>query len=333
MGRNLRVAVSLALSAFFLWLSVRGISWDEVGDALARAHWGWTIPMAIPAVVSLWCRAMRWGIFIRPMATVKPRPLLSATSIGSAANMLLPLRAGEVLKPWVLARKEGVPFASVMATVAVERLFDMATLALFFFVATLSLPIREDWQACGKIFYATFAVFLLALVLLVALPDRVVGLASVVLRPLPSRFSDPLLGLLRQFQQGLTSLGSASAIAAACVWSLLVWVGIALSFGFGFYAFDLDVPLLEGSLVVGVMVAIAVSIPGGPGFIGMFQAGCVAALSFYGVPQSVAFSYSLVTHLVQFSISVAMGLFFFLREDLSMSDMTGVGGAHGGTRR
>jgi uncharacterized protein (TIRG00374 family) len=318
---SLRIAASLALSALFLWIAVHGVSWSETASALGSARLGHVVPMAAMAIVSLYFRALRWGVLVKPLARVRRQSLFSATAMGFAANMLLPLRAGEVLRPWLLARKEQLKLAPVMATVAVERLFDMATLLLFFGVATLTLPLPGEWRRYGWAFLATFIAFLAVLGLLVRFPRATLGALEKVLTPLPERMSLPFVRVVQQFAEGLGSLKSGTAITLAIAYSLAVWLTLAVSFGFGLSAFGLPVPWIRSALSVTTMVAIAVAIPGGPGFIGMFQVGCEVGLAVYGVGKSLAFSYSVLVHVVQFASTVLLGLYFFLKENVTFSDL------------
>ena len=321
MKQTLRIALSLGLSAFFLWIALRGVSWDEASAALREARL-WTAPLIIAgAVASLYFRVLRWGVLLRPIALVKTRSLMSATSIGLAANMLLPLRAGELIRPWLLARKEDLPLAKTIATVAIERLFDMAVLLLFFGVATLTLPLPPEWKGYGWAFLGTFVLFLGVLVALQRLPEATIDFVSRLLSPFPERVSEVVVRSLRHFAEGLASLESAATIALALAHSLGVWAGLAVSFGFGLTAFDLPVPWVRAAISTTTMVAIAVAIPGGPGFIGMFQVGCTVALGVYGVGKSVAFSYSVLVHVLQFATSVGLGLYYFLKENVSLKEL------------
>ncbi len=321
MKHFLRLALSLGLSAVFLWIAVRGVSWEETSAALRAARLVYLPPIFLIAATSLYFRALRWGVLLQPFARVERRALFSATAIGFAANMLLPLRAGEVIRPWLLARKVRLSLAPVLATVAIERLFDMATLLLFFGVATLTLPLPPEWKHYGWVFLGTFVGFLGVLIALQSAPDRTVGVLEGLLKPAPARISTPIVDALRQFADGLASLKSAAAIALAILYSLAVWLSLALSFGFGLLALDLPVPFVRGALSMTTFVAIAVSIPGGPGFIGMFQVGCEVGLGVYGVGKSLAFSYSVVVHVLQFASNVVLGLYFFLTENVSLREI------------
>jgi uncharacterized protein (TIRG00374 family) len=318
---SLRIAVSLALSAVFLWIALRGVSWSETSQALSSARLGYVVPICAMAIVSLYCRALRWRVLVRPLAQVQRQSIFSATAMGFAANMLLPLRAGEVLRPWLLARREGLKLAPVVATVAVERLFDMATLLLFFGVATLTLPLPPEWKRYGWVFLATFMAFLGVLALLLRFPRETVGALDKALTPLPEKASKPILRAIHQFADGLGALKSASAVALAIAYSLAVWLTLAVTFGLGLSALDLPVPWIRGALSLTTMVAIAVAVPGGPGFIGMFQVGCEVGLALYGIGKSLAFSYSVLVHVLQFASTVLLGLYFFLKENLTLSEL------------
>ena len=320
----LRIVASLLISAVFLVFAARGVVWHDVWSALGSARLVYVLPMVVTSLVSLYFRALRWGVLVRPLTRVSTRTLLAATSMGFAANMLLPLRAGEILRPWVLARKQQLGFAPAMATVAVERLFDMAILIFLFSIATFTLPLPPEWRRYGWFFLVSFFVLLAMLYAFRQYPENVLALLGGLVRPLPTSAGRRIVDVVRRSEEGLTSLGSGAAIGSAVAYSLAVWLSIAMCFGFGLSAFHLSVPWIRGALTTTTFVAIAISIPGGPGFVGMFQVGCVVALGVYDVPASLAFTYSVLTHLVQFASTVAIGLYFFVSEGFHWAEIRGV---------
>ena len=321
-----RIGGSLVLSAIFLYFAARGVSWSEVGRALGEARLVFLVPMALATMLPIVLRAVRWGIFLRPLGPVRFQSLFVATAIGFAANMLLPLRAGEIARPWVLSRREPIGFSQAMATVALERLFDMATLILLFAAATFTLPLPPEWRRYGWFFLGAFAVLLAGLYAMHRVPGTMLALVRALVRPLPETVGERIVGLARGFTEGVASLGDRRALAMAMVQSLGVWLSLGVSFGFGLNALDLEVPWIRGAIATTTFVAIAVSIPGGPGFIGMFQAGCVVALGTFGVEKSLAFSYSVLTHAVQFAATVSLGLYCLLREGVGFAELGRLGG-------
>jgi len=86
----------------------------------------------------------------------------------------------------------------------------------------------------------------------------------------------------------------------------------------------LDVPPLAGALTLVTVVAGAVSAPSAPGFIGTFQAGCVVALSFFGVGRAEAIPYSLVVWSAQWLTQIVLGGVFLMRENVTFRDIQSV---------
>ena len=316
-----RLAAGLVLSATFLTLAARGVSWGEVADALGRARPGHVLLAGAGMILSLGFRALRWGVLIEPIHPVGRWRLFSATCIGFAANMLLPLRAGEIVRPWVISRREPVPFAQAMGTIALDRLFDMGALLMLFGLAALTLPLPVEWQQYGLVFLGVFVALLGGLVAVTARPAVWRSIAATILEPLPARIGRPVLGLFDGFFTGFQSLGSGRSVGVVALHSVGVWLSISLSFAFGLSALDIGVPWFKAAVVVTTFVAIAVAIPGGPGFIGMFQVGSVVALEAFGVERSLAFSYSVLVHAVQFASVLLLGIYFFLSEGLRLSDV------------
>jgi len=120
---------------------------------------------------------------------------------------------------------------------------------------------------------------------------------------------------------GWQALGSGAALLHAAGWSALLWGIIAASFGMGFLALELQVPLLWGSVVVVVGVAVAVAAPSAPGFIGTFQAGCQVALGIYGISPGQALGYSVFAHAVQFVTQVGLGAACLIYQGVGLEEI------------
>jgi uncharacterized membrane protein YbhN (UPF0104 family) len=111
------------------------------------------------------------------------------------------------------------------------------------------------------------------------------------------------------------------AYVRAFAWSLYLWMAISVIYVLGFWAFHLEVPELRGALVMTTLVAIAVSVPSAPGFIGSFQLGCVLGLRIFGVKESPALAFSLIVHLTQFVGVIGAGLYSLWVENISFREV------------
>jgi glycosyltransferase 2 family protein len=317
MKRTVRIGLSVALSAAFLAFAVRGVHWSEAASALARAQYLYTLPMLLITVWTLYIRAQRWRLLLRPLGTPAMRTLVAATNIGFMANMVLPLRAGEVIRPVLLSRKENEPLGGVLATIVLERIFDMFMVLLLFGVSLTAVPISPTVRQWGYSMSGLAVLIVVTVVLIRWQEALALRMLHTGLRPFPRGLAEPAEHFFRGFVQALEILDSPGTFLRVFGWSLYLWIVISSTYFFGVLAFRLPVPLVVGPIVVTTFIAIAVAAPSAPGYIGAFQVGCTLALTLFGVSESDAFAYSIVIHLTQFAGTIAAGLYSLTREGMS----------------
>jgi hypothetical protein len=276
-------------------------------------------------VSALFIRAARWRLLLRPLADLPARRFLAPLSIGFMVNFLLPGRAGEVVRVWLLGRREPVSASAAFATVVVERLFDGLAIICFLAPAPFLLdagdPVlmaRIRWAAL--LLPGAYALILAALYLLghhrAALADFLARHPIVQGRPLLARG----VSVLERFCEGLGVLRSWRALAGTAAYSLLLWGWAALSNALMMRAIGLELPGYAPFFLL-VMQGVGVLIPT-PGFVGPFQYAHVVALGVYGVPQAVALSLALLVHAGLFAAVLAPGFWFAAREHLGLRDLS-----------
>src|SRR3990170_5712826 len=126
--------IGLAVSAIFLWLALRGLRLEDLWESLRGARYAWLVPGIAAYFVAVWARAWRWHYLLRPLKRIPLRTAFPVVAIGYMGNNIYPARAGEVLRAYILRRKEGIPFTASFATILVERVFDGVVMLLFVFV-------------------------------------------------------------------------------------------------------------------------------------------------------------------------------------------------------
>jgi hypothetical protein len=320
-SRTLRIGISIALSAVFLAFAVRGVHWDEAAAALRGANYVWVVLMLPITVWSLVIRAQRWRVFLQGVGVPPLRPLVSATNIGFMANMVLPLRIGEVIRPVLLSRRGNLPLSGVLASVLLERIFDMFTILFLFGLAASLVRVSPQVQQWGWML-GGLAVGVAAVIVLIRVQERLaLAMAGRLSGLLPGGSRAAAYRFAEGFVQALKMLDSPAAYVRAFAWSLYLWLVISLVYVLGFWAFHLDVPALRGALVLTTLVAIAVSVPSAPGFIGAYQLGCVLALRIFEVGESEALAFSLIVHLSQFVAVIGAGLYSLWREGISLREV------------
>lgn len=138
-NQKVQLAVGIAISVFFLYLTMRPINMSDLWTALLSFRWLYAIPFLAVTFLSMYIRAIRWHFLMRPTAILSPQRLFSPMMVGFGLNSLLPARAGEFARAYVLSAREKLPFTSVFATIVVERIFDMLTLLFLLAVVFASL--------------------------------------------------------------------------------------------------------------------------------------------------------------------------------------------------
>jgi uncharacterized protein (TIRG00374 family) len=320
--RYWKLWLGLAISAFFLWLALRGLHFDEVGSAMRSADYRWLIPGVAVYFVGVWVRTWRWDYMLRPLKHIPVRDLFPVVVIGYMGNNVYPFRAGELLRSWVLSRREGVPISASLATVVVERVFDGLVMLVFVFVALPFAPLPENagWLR-ATVTWASLAFFVALAVFfaLAARPEQANRLARGIFGRFPPRLGPPLIGFTARFLDGLASLRHFRNIVMIFATSVVIWLLETVKYWFVMHAFDFEVSFFALMLMNGI-VNLATTLPSAPGYVGTFDEPGIRTLTLYGVGQNIAAAYTLVLHAALWLPITLLGAYYMVREGLGWRD-------------
>ena len=329
-GKLLRVAVSLGFAAVLLFFFLRSLDFAAVGRAIRNAHGGWLSLSVLTGLFSTpVLRSWRWRLFLKGFPT-RTWDLNSATSIGFAASTLLPARAGEIVRPVALSRAAGIPLAPCIASVGLERLFDLiVTVSLFVTYALFWEPkgmtgdeasrfallrrlayVLGAGTIAGVAFLATFA----------ARRDLTDRMLAPLVRVLPLKIGAKLSSILHSFLDGLGALRTAKDVVVLAVFSAVIWLIICFQIHATLRAFDLVFPYpVTFFLLTWAVMGLAIPTPGGVG--GYHVAIAYALTGFYGVPKDTAAAFALVSHAISFAPITLLGLAFLLAGGFSLTKL------------
>lgn len=326
-----QIWLGLIISAVFLYLALRGLQLPELWDALKSARYWWILPGIVVYFFAVWARTWRWHYMLRPIKRVPLTELFPVVAIGYMGNNVYPARAGEVIRCYVLRRKEAVSMSASLATVLVERIFDGVIMLLFVFLALPFTPMARWLQ--NVVIFASLAffgalVFFFFVAMRPDLAERVYG--WIVERLVPARFRQSVRGILDRFMDGLASLRSGRDVAMIFTTSLVIWLAETVKYWFVMHAFDFSVPFYALMLMNGV-VNLATTIPSSPGYVGTFDLPGIEVLVTYGVARPMATAYTLVLHgALWFPITV-LGAYYMWREQVSWRDFEAAAQSRGET--
>jgi hypothetical protein len=326
MRAHLRTAAVLActagLLAAFLWNANLAEVWQEVRAAQLLL----LVLSIVFQAVTYTLRALRWMVLLEPVGKVHFGNAMRATLIGFAANTLLPARAGEVLRPYLLARREGLRATAAFATIIVERFLDLAMVVLLFGVFVMAAD-AATLEADPKLFAAVrtagvgaAAVAVAMLVVFAVLaghPERLGALTDRLTRALPARIGSTLVHAVKTFAEGLAVMRRPALVAKALALSVPLWLSIAATIWLVARAFHITMPVTGTFLIVALLtVGVAVPTPGAVG--GFHYAFRVGTTVFYGVPNERAVGAAIVLHAISFFPVAIVGLIVMAREGLSL---------------
>jgi uncharacterized protein (TIRG00374 family) len=287
----------VAVSAFFLWLVLRGVAREEVWASLETANWEWLVPTLLLVYLTLGVRALRWRFLFDDPDALSAWDAAKALNIGLMFNSLLPSRAGEVPRMFALARSTGLSKVETAGTILVERALDLLAIAILGIALWPWLP-REPWiNAMCFICAVVVASTVILGVAAVVLRRSAVTLAERLLRRLPFVSNATAAELVLSLRRGVRVVRKPRRLALALVLSGLGWGVTGLSILALYPAFDLPGGSLSIWLIL-VATSLAMTVPSTAGGLGVYEAAVQASLVAFGVAASSALSFALVLHAV-----------------------------------
>ena len=330
MRSHLRTIAVLAVAVALVALFLHNVDLRGVAREIVRARPQWLALSLASVCLNLIIRARRWQFLLEPLGRTTFNDAFRATAVGFAASTVLPARAGEVIRPYFLARQhDDMSATGAFATIVLERLLDIITVLIllasyvFFFgrdlgAANPALFTAAKWAgatAGGGVFVVLLVLFIVA-----GDPARLGRVFARLEQVVPSTFAGLIARIAEKFAVGLGAIRRPGRLLVALVWSFPLWLSIGLGIWAVAMAFRFAVPFTGSFLLIALLV-IGVAVPT-PGAIGGFhEAFRVGATMFYGAPDDAAVGAAIVLHLFSVGPALVLGLFFAAQAGLNVKGM------------
>jgi glycosyltransferase 2 family protein len=276
--RALRICLVVAVLGALAWF-VRGLRFDLLEAAFQRAR-SWPIVLGGGlALLALVWRSLCWKVLLRPAATVATTDLFRYTVAAFATSALVPARAGEVVRVWLLERRNRVPASLAAATAVAEKVVDAFAMLLVVAPIPWLLPALPRWV--GRSIAGL----------------GVVGVAALVVCRLARPRARPEGGFAR-FLAALDVLGAPRRILPALGLLLAAWLTDLAEVWLVLGALDIRVPFSAGLLVL-LTVNLAIVVPSTPAQVGALELGAVLGLRLLGVAKEDGLAFALLYHGMQ----------------------------------
>jgi uncharacterized protein (TIRG00374 family) len=340
-GAGLGVLAILAAVLFVVYRWRRsGFVWEKFAAVFSNVDWSW-LSLAMALILATYVgRALRWEIMLRPLTKgVRLWGLVVATCIGFTAVVLFG-RAGEPVRPYLIAKKEGVSFSSQVAAWLVERILDLLMVLLIFGIALTQISrsgiqpgphIQSALQAAGVLAGITGALSLALLLGLRYFRGSVRTRLMDSLTFLPEVLHQRISRFLHAFEEGMQSTQRQSYVWLLVAYTIIEWLVVAGSFFCVFRAF----PATAGMHVTDVIIALGfvafgsvLQIPGVGG--GMQIATVLVLTELYGVSLEAASGIALVLWLITFVVIVPLGLVLAFHEGIKWRSLRNIDSSSSG---
>lgn len=265
------------------------------------------IAAAVPLfVVNMLFRAWRWRALLGPRQVVRYWPVFVALMAGYLSNTLLPARAGDLVRVYVLNNEGVSSWSRILGTIVIERVLDM-TAVIVVLSAVASFGPMPGWLRSGALLMgAATAIGIVSLMVVSAFGERMTSYAFGRLRRWRWSLADRLEQAWGEFALGihrirLLSVQVAFITATAAIWALEMAIVALVA-----RAFAIELGMLDAAVLM-LFSLFSSLIPALPGQIGTFEFAMVSGLAYIGHDGAAAVPFALALHLFLLAGSVVLG--------------------------
>ena len=329
MLRDKKFWIGVAISLFFLFLAFRGQDFGKIWDSLTRVHYWVLLPALVFYFAGVWLRAVRWGVLLSPLRKgIHPNQLFKVLAIGYMGNDILPARLGDVIRVYVLSRRENVTKSATLATILVERIFDGLTMIGFLAVSALFVTLDATLTNSLRLATVLFLLGLLVFIFLAATPERIPALVRLILgrsplgRVIPESLHERALHMTTSFAAGLSVLRNWRGLVSVLGLSILAWAAEAtMYYIIGAWGFDLHLPVHAYTMTTAA-ANLGTLVPSSPGYIGVFEGIAIYVLTnVFTLDNHLAASYVVLLHAALYFPVTLLGLYYMFHESVSWGEL------------
>ena len=286
----------------------RSIDWRYTWSSIRGASPALLTIAVVLNLVSIVVKGVRWWVFLVPVARAPLGLVMRATIAGAGLNDIVVANGGDVARGVLIARAASTSGATVVATLAVERLFDVICYVLLFAFAGLFLALPEQLEiwtypaALALVGLIAFLVFLLR-----APNAAVTASAAAVASAAKPSLLERAKGQLFEFAAVTRRVSSAPRFVSALALSLASWLTQLYCYHYAALATGLPITL-TGTLACLLAVNLGLIVRATPGNVGFFQFVYALTAASFGVAKAPAVGAAFLIQAAQMIPVVALGV-------------------------
>ncbi len=319
-ANRLRQVAGIGFSSVFLYLALRRVHWLESWSAMLHSDGRLLALGLVWGLLVYLLFAVRWRVLLRREGGLPLDKAFAYLMLGYFANIILPLRLGDVVRAVLAGRGRKISVSLVLGSVVLERLLDLTVIILLALALSQVVPLTPVLRSSLLLMGSVTLFALLFLALLTFYQEKLAVLAEALPGFIPRRPLEYVLGLMTRFAQGGETLRNPTQLLEVLGLSVLSWVCAGAWTICYVAAFHQSVPWYAGLFVL-VLVNLGGAIPSSPGAVGVYHWLAMQALSLWVTDANVRAAYALTTHALNILLIISLGIWALVHEGLSLAGL------------
>lgn len=324
----IKKTIPILISLVLLFVVFRNIDFAQLIKALFSINLNVIIVSIVLILMGLFFKFKRWKVLLLVLKKdIKGINIFSSMVIGVLGDHVLPAKAGEFIRSYLVGTKENISKVSVFGTVIIERVMDIFSILVICGIALIFISVKQQVVLQAEI--AGISILLIVAFSIFLFIKQKGFLTKIISRLLPSRYSNRIVQIFDLLSNGLRIIKEVRQFLIVFFWSLSMWFFIIGSFIPILYAFNYGGvnPPLYTIFVLLLFVTFGLSIPSSPGGIGIYEYASFLTLQiclplnqmeFTNINAEVG-AFAILLHFTQVVPELLLGFYFFMREGLKWS--------------
>lgn len=322
-SRTLRIGLSLIIIVGLV-LFARKVNWHTTWENIKDADRMTLVLAALVNLASLALKGVRWWVFLRPVGAPSIWLALKATFAGAGLNNILVANGGEAARVVFVARSAHVPSAKVLATLALERMFELIGYILMLALSVSFLQLPPSIERMRPVAWAALAGVILLLIFLVRRPERAELPAAETVMGWRARFG----AYMKRFMHTIGGISTGPRFISATLLSLAVWALQVWTYSLTARAAHFNLPLV-GTVAAILAVNLGFAVRATPGNVGLFQAAYALTAAAFGMDKDQAIAVAFLIQTQQILPVTLLGValapeFIFKRKQVVRAEDRGL---------
>jgi hypothetical protein len=306
----LKYSMGIILSGLFIWLAFRNIDFQLLAIHVKGIQ---VVPIALCLIGQLAFQILhwtRWGLVLRQLGQVSWKRIFVMGAIGNAALYILPARVGELVRPTLATRENGIDFGKATSTTVIERIVDGLLISAILFGSLLTLrnePTTQTLFKSGLIFISIFLGGSFFLFVSEKYREGFVHVLQRILGLFSYQLAERVVNFYSDFIHGIHMSSTRNVLLPYLGLSLVLWLIDITSIYWLFGILDVNLSFLASAITISVL-ALGSLIPSGPAQIGVFEFAIAFSLGIFSVSPEEAILLATVFHIIVIALVLVLGI-------------------------